>query len=245
MLQVEGRNPVYETLKTAKPAKILVSEKSREEPKIQQIIDLARKMKTPIEFAETSKLNKISETKRHQGVIALVKSPKQASIDQILSTGEEDLCVLILDRVQDPMNLGSILRTAQATGVNGVVVPKKGGVGITPTVLRASMGAGLRIPVARISLYQAVKLLKREGAKIIGVDPSGAKEYHDERLTGSLALVLGGEGRGISPTLLDKCDRVVRIPMEGNIESLNVGVAAAVVLYERMRQQKHEGKEHR
>jgi len=125
------------------------------------------------------------------------------------------------------------------------VVPKKGGVGITPTVLRASMGAGLRIPVAKASLYQAVKLLKREGAKIIGVDPSGAVEYHDERLTGSLALVLGGEGRGISPTLLDKCDSVVRIPMEGNIESLNVGVAAAVVLYERMRQQKHEGREHR
>ncbi len=244
MLQVEGRNPVYETLKIAKPAKILVSEKSREDPKIQQIIDLARKMKTPIEFAETSKLNRISETRRHQGVIALVKSPKQASIDQILSK-EEDLCVLILDRVQDPMNLGSILRTAQATGVNGVVVPKKGGVGITPTVLRASMGAGLRIPVAKASLYQAVKLLKREGAKIIGVDPSGALEYHDERLTGSLALVLGGEGWGISPTLLEKCDSVVRIPMEGNIESLNVGVAAAVVLYERMRQQKHEDREHR
>jgi 23S rRNA (guanosine2251-2'-O)-methyltransferase len=244
MLQVEGRNPVYESLKTARPTKIIVSEKSRDDPKIQQIIDLARKMKTPIEFAETSKLNRISETRRHQGVIALVKSPKQASIDQILSK-EEDLCVLILDRVQDPMNLGSILRTAQATRVNGVVVPKKGGVGITPTVLRASMGAGLRIPVAKASLYQAVKLLKREGAKIIGVDPSGAVEYHDERLTGSLALVLGGEGRGISPTLLDKCDSVVRIPMEGKIESLNVGVAAAVVLYERMRQQKQESREHR
>ena len=244
MLQVEGRNPVYETLKTARPTKILVSKKSREDPKIQQIIDLARKLKTPIEFAETSKLNRISETKRHQGVIALVKSPRQASIDQILST-EEDICVLLLDRVQDPMNLGSILRTAHATGVNGIVVPKKEGVGITPTVLRASMGAGLRVPVARASLYQAVKLLKREGAKIIGVDPSGAVEYSDERLTGSLALVLGGEGRGISPTLLDKCDSVVRIPMEGSIESLNVGVAAAVVLYERIRQQKHEGKEHR
>jgi 23S rRNA (guanosine2251-2'-O)-methyltransferase len=244
MLQVEGRNPVYESLKTARPTKIIVSEKSRDDPKIQQIIDLARKMKTPIEFAETSKLNRISETRRHQGVIALVKSPKQASIDQILSK-EEDLCVLILDRVQDPMNLGSILRTAQATGVNGVVVSKKGGVGITPTVLRASMGAGLRIPVSKASLYQAVKLLKREGAKIIGVDPSGAVEYHDERLTGSLALVLGGEGRGISPTLLDKCDSVVRIPMEGKIESLNVGVAAAVVLYERMRQQKQESREHR
>jgi 23S rRNA (guanosine2251-2'-O)-methyltransferase len=241
MLQVEGRNPVYETLKTTKPAKILISEKTREDPKIQQIIDLAKKYGTPIEFVETSKLNRISETKRHQGVVALVKAPRQASINQILSTKDDDLCVLLLDRVQDPMNLGSILRTAEATGVKGIVVPKKGGVGMTPTVLRASMGAGLRVPVIRASLYQAVKLLKEEGANIVGVDPSGTAEYYDERLTGPLALVLGGEGRGISPTLLGKCDSTVRIPMVGKIESLNVGVAAAIALYERMRQQKGTG----
>ena len=240
MLQVEGRNPVYEMLKTTKPAKVLISEKSREDPKIQQIIDQARKQRIPIEFVEASELNRISETRRHQGVIALMKTPRQASIDQVLSA-EGDLCVLLLDRVQDPMNLGSILRTSEATGVNGIVVPKKGGVGITPTVLRASMGAGLRVPVVRASLYQAVKLLKGEGAKIIGVDPTGDVEYYDERLMGSLALILGGEGRGISPTLLGKCDSVVRIPMAGNIESLNVGVAAAVVLYERIRQQERKG----
>jgi len=240
MLQVEGRNPVYEMLKTMKPAKVLISEKSREDPKIQQIIDQARKQRILIEFVEASELNRISETRRHQGVIALMKTPRQASIDQVLSA-EGDLCVLLLDRVQDPMNLGSILRTSEATGVNGIVVPKKGGVGITPTVLRASMGAGLRVPIIRASLYQTVKLLKREGAKIIGVDPTGNIEYYDERLMGSLALILGGEGRGISPTLLGKCDSVVRIPMAGNIESLNVGVAAAVVLYERIRQQERKG----
>lgn len=240
MLQVEGRNPVYEMFKTMKPAKVLISEKSREDPKIQQIIDQARKQRIPIEFVEASELNRISETRRHQGVIALMKTPRQASIDQVLSV-EGDLCVLLLDRVQDPMNLGSILRTSEATGVNGIVVPKKGGVGITPTVLRASMGAGLRVPVARASLYQAVKLLKGEGAKIVGVDPTGDVEYYDERLMGSLALILGGEGRGISPTLLGKCDSVVRIPMAGSLESLNVGVAAAVVLYERIRQQERKG----
>ncbi len=240
MLQVEGRNPVYEMLKTMKPAKVLISEKSREDPKIQQIIDQARKQRILIEFVEASELNRISETRRHQGVIALMKTPRQASIDQVLSA-EGDLCVLLLDRVQDPMNLGSILRTSEATGVNGIVVPKKGGVGITPTVLRASMGAGLRVPIIRASLYQTVKLLKREGAKIVGVDPTGDVEYYDERLMGSLALILGGEGRGISPTLLGKCDSIVRIPMAGNIESLNVGVAAAVVLYERIRQQERKG----
>jgi 23S rRNA (guanosine2251-2'-O)-methyltransferase len=240
MLWVEGRNPVYEALKTMRPARILISEKTRGDPKIQQIIDQARKQRIPIEFVEASELNSLSETRRHQGVIALMKTPRQASIDQVLSA-EGDLCVLLLDRVQDPMNLGSILRTAEAAGVNGIVIPKKGGVGITPTVLRASMGAGLRIPVVKASLYQTVKLLKREGAKIIGVDPTGDIEYYDERLRGSLALILGGEGRGLSPTLLGKCDSVIRIPMAGNIESLNVGVAAAVVLYERIRQQRREG----
>lgn len=240
MLRVEGRNPVYEALKTMRPARILISEKTRGDPKIQQIIDQARKQRIPIEFVEASELNSLSETRRHQGVIALMKTPRQASIDQVLSA-EGDLCVLLLDRVQDPMNLGSILRTADAAGVNGIVIPKKGGVGITPTVLRASMGAGLRIPVVKASLYQTVKLLKREGAKIIGVDPTGDIEYYDERLRGSLALILGGEGRGLSPTLLGKCDSVIRIPMAGNIESLNVGVAAAVVLYERIRQQRREG----
>jgi 23S rRNA (guanosine2251-2'-O)-methyltransferase len=237
MLQVEGRNPVYETLKTTKPTKLLVSEKSRKEPRIQQIIDLAKKKRVPIEFVETSRLNRISETKRHQGVIALSKAPGYASIDQILQKGGE-ICVLILDRVQDPMNLGSILRTSEASGVSGIVTPKKGGVGITPTVLRAAMGAGLRVPVAKTSLYQAVKLLKNEDTRIVGVDPSGSVDHYDERLTGPMALVLGGEGRGISPTLLGKCDSVVRIPMVGEIQSLNVGVAAAVVLYERLRQQK-------
>jgi len=173
-------------------------------------------------------------------VIALSETPGYSSIDQILQIGGGEICVLILDRVQDPMNLGSIMRTAAASGVNGIVVPKKESVGITPTVLRAAMGAGLKVPVARTSLYQAVKLLRKEGARIIGVDPSGAVEHYDERLTGSLALVLGGEGKGISPTLLGKCDTVVRIPMVGDIQSLNVGVAAAVVLYERVRQQKHK-----
>jgi 23S rRNA (guanosine2251-2'-O)-methyltransferase len=240
MLRVEGRNPVFEALKTTKPVRILISEKTRGDPKIQQIIDQARKQRIPIEFVEASELNRISETRRHQGVIALMKTPRQASIEQVLSA-EGDLSVLLLDKVQDPMNLGSILRTSEATGVNAIVVPKKGGVGITPTVLRASMGAGLRIPVVKASLYQTVKLLKGEGAKIVGVDPTGDIEYYEERLMGSLALILGGEGRGISPTLLGKCDSIVRIPMAGKIESLNVGVAAAIVLYERMRQLKGVG----
>jgi 23S rRNA (guanosine2251-2'-O)-methyltransferase len=239
MLQVEGRNPVHELLQKGKAVRVLVARESRDDPRVQEIMRLAGRLKTPVEVTERSGLDKLSETGRHQGVIAFVEAERYVPIRRILDA--EEPCVLILDRVQDPMNLGSILRTAEATEVSGVVIPKRGGVGLTPTVLRASMGGGLNVSVAQGSLFQAVKLLKGAGAKVIGVDPSGTVEFFDERLTGGLALVLGGEGRGISPTLLSKCDSVVRIPMRGQITSLNVGVAAAVVLYERMRQRRSAG----
>jgi len=237
MMKVEGRNPVLEALKTSRPSKVLISDKLRDDPVIQRIVEQARSRRTPVEFVKVSQLNKTSETKRHQGVIALVEVSQYNSVSKVLPR-EGDFCVVMLDHVQDPMNLGSILRTSEAAGVSVVVVPKKGGVGLTPSALRASMGAGLRVPVVRTNLYQAIKLLGEEGSRIVAVDASGDVDYYDERLTGSLTLVLGSEGRGMSPTLLEKCDSVVRIPMLGETEFLNVGVAAAVVLYERVRQRR-------
>jgi 23S rRNA (guanosine2251-2'-O)-methyltransferase len=141
-----------------------------------------------------------------------------------------------LDGVQDPQNLGSLLRTGDAAGVDAVVVPRKESVGLTPTVLRVSMGGGASVPVARENLYPAVKLLQEEGVRIVGVDAKGTEDYWKADLKGSVAFVLGGEGSGVSPTLLAKCDKVIRIPMLGQVESLNVGVSGALVLYERIRQ---------
>ena len=135
------------------------------------------------------------------------------------------------------MNLGSILRTAEATGVDAVVIPKKGSVGLTPAVLRASMGGGLHVPLIRDNLFQAIKLMKQEGVKLVAVDTTGTTDHFNERLTGSVALLLGGEDLGINQSLLDRCDSIIRIPMQGHITSLNVGTAVAVVLYERTRQQ--------
>nr|MBC8498415.1 RNA methyltransferase [Candidatus Bathyarchaeota archaeon] len=149
---------------------------------------------------------------------------------------EGDVCVVVLDRVQDPMNLGSVLRTAEATGVNAIVVPRRGGVGLTSTVRRAAMGGDVYVPVVRERPFRVLKSLREEGVRVVGVDPGGGVDYYDERLTGSVAFVLGGEGGGLSQQMLDKCDVVVRIPMSGRLDSLNVGVAAAVVLYERVRQ---------
>ena len=236
MIQVEGRNPVYETLKSGGVRRLLVATGSEKEKRIQEILELAIKKEVEVEFVGSAHLNSISQTRRHQGVIAISETPGYASLKAILERTKGEVCVVILDRVQDPQNLGSILRTSDAAGVDAVVVPRKESVGLTPTVLRVSMGGGVSVPVVRENLYPSVKLLKDEGVRLVGVDPLGTMNYWDADLTGAIAFVLGGEERGISPTLLRKCNFMIRIPMTGSIKSLNVGVSAALVLYERLRQ---------
>jgi 23S rRNA (guanosine2251-2'-O)-methyltransferase len=236
MTQVEGRNPVLETLKRGGIRKLLVLEGSTNDPKVKEIVDLAKRRGAPVEFVARSVLDKMSETRHHQSIIALVEAPGYVALSRTLENAGREPCVIILDGVQDPQNLGSILRTADAAGVNAVLIPKKEGVGLTSTVLRVSMGGGAYVPVARENIYPAVKFLKDEDFKLVAVDTSGDSDLWEEDLTGAVALVLGGEGEGISPTLLNKCDSVVRIPMHGHVSSLNVGVSAAVVLYERLRQ---------
>jgi len=193
-------------------------------------------------FVTRQQLKELSITGRDQGVIALTAPPTYIPLGKILEKGGKEILAVILDEVQDPQNLGSILRTAEATGVDIVIIPKKGSVGITPSVHRASMGGSVYVPVARENLFTAIKLLKEEGARCVAVDSSGSVDYFEADLKGSLALVLGGEDKGVSPALLRKCDLVVRIPMVGHLSSLNVGVAAALVMYERLRQQKLLGK---
>ncbi len=236
MIQVEGRNPVHETLKTMRPERVLLARGIEDQAKIVEILRLAGERGVQVEYVTKKRLDTISESGRHQGVIALIQPPKASTLKGILARIQEDVTLILIDRLYDPMNLGSILRTAEATGVDAVVIPKKGSVGLTPAVLRASMGGGLHVPIIRDNLFQAAKLLKQEGVKLVAVDPTGATDYYRERLTGSVALVLGGEDRGINDSLLNRCDSVIRIPMRGGITSLNVGAAAAVVLYERVRQ---------
>ncbi len=237
MSQIEGKNPVLETLKKGGIRKLMVLESSTEDPKIKEIIELARKRRAPFELVTREALDKISETRRHQGVIALVEAPSYVSLESVVAKAGKTPCVLILDGIQDPQNLGSILRTADAVGVDVVLIPKRDGVGLTPTVLRVSMGGSAHIPVARENIYPAIKLLRDEDFKLIAVDASGDHDYWEEDLSGAIALVFGGEGEGLSPTLLDKCHKVIRIPMKGYVSSLNVGVSTAVILYERIRQQ--------
>lgn len=237
MSQVEGRNPVLELLRSTGDVRLIqVAQGQEEEKTIQEILGLARNRHIPYRFVQKEQLRKLSKTGLDQGVIALVSPPNYISLRGILIKNTGKVFVVILDEIQDPQNLGSILRSAEASGVDIVVIPKRASVGITPTVHRASMGGSNYIPVARENLFSAIKQLKQEGVKCVAVDPSGTTDYFEANLVGSLALVLGGEEKGVSPTLLGKCDQIVRIPMLGRLKSLNVGVAAALVMYERVRQ---------
>jgi len=237
LIQLEGRNPVLEGLKSGIVTMVRVEKGKESDPKIKEVLDDARRRKITVEAVSKLKLDAMSHTGHHQGIIAIAHPTAQWSLERVLVETGRDVCILLLDQVQDPHNLGAILRTAEAAGVDGVVIPKKETANLGPTVHRVSMGGSLYVPVWQQSIYTALKTLSDEGVTIVGLDAIGAKAYYEEDLSGPVAFVVGGEDKGINPTLMAKCDRVVRIPMRGHLDSLNVSVAAAIVLYERLRQQ--------
>jgi 23S rRNA (guanosine2251-2'-O)-methyltransferase len=237
MIQLEGRNPVYEALKQGLVLSIKLEHGHENDAKIKQITDLARKKRVKVEMVKRKQIERISTTGNHQGVIGYAQTNVNWGLGKVLQETGKEVCVLILDQVQDPHNLGAIIRTSDGAGVDGIVIPKKGSAEVNNTVHRVSMGASLNVPVWQTNLYPAIKQMQDEGLRIIGIDASGTKPYHEETLSGAVGIVIGGEDRGINPTLLSKCDSVVNIPMKGKLDSLNVSVATAIVLYERVRQQ--------
>lgn len=237
MIKTEGRNPVYEAVKAHRVIKLLIARKVEKERKIQLIVDLSKTYRVPIQFTTMAELEKLSETGHHQGVIAYAKPSQIRSLRTIIKDMNNDPCLLLLEQVQDPQNLGAILRTAASTATSAVIIPKRRSVGLTPTVSRVSMGGSLYVPLLRENLHSVLKLLCEEGIRVIGVDPSGSTEYFSENLTGAIAFMLGGEDRGVSSSLLKKCNAIVRIPTRGKVTSLNVSVSTALILYERLRQQ--------
>jgi 23S rRNA (guanosine2251-2'-O)-methyltransferase len=237
LIQLEGRNPVQEGLKGGIVTLIRVEKGKENEPRLKEILDDARKRKLIVEVVPKPKLDALSHTGHHQGIIAIAQPKPGWSLEKVLEETGRDICIIVLDQVQDPHNLGAILRTAEAAGVDGVVIPKKETASLGPTVHRVSMGGSLYVPVWQQSIYTAMKALSDGGVTVIGVDASGATAYYEEDLTGPIAFIIGGEDRGANPTLTAKCDKVVRIPMRGHLKSLNVSVATGIVLYERLRQQ--------
>lgn len=238
--RVEGRNPVIEALKSEREIDKILVAKGAKEGSINKIIGMAKNKGIVIQYVERQKLNEMAESNNHQGVIALVAAYEYSELEDILEIPKnkgEDPFLVILDEIMDPHNLGSIMRTADAVGVHGIIIPKRRSVGLTATVAKTSAGAIEYVPVAKVSnISQTIEKFKKEGLWIVGADMSGEKDYFHSDLKGAIALVIGNEGEGISRLVKEKCDFLVKIPMVGKVASLNASVAAATLMYEVFRQ---------
>ncbi len=235
---VLGRNSIIELLKTEREIeKILITEGS--EGSIKKIISMAREKKVPLHYSDKKMLDKISNGENHQGVIAYVSEYRYSTIDDLFqnanSKGESPFFV-ILDGIEDPHNLGAIIRTSECMGVHGIIIPKRNAVNITPTVIKVASGACEYVPCARVgNIVSTIKELQKRGVWIMASDMTG-KNYYEQDLTGSVAIVIGSEGKGISRLVKDTCDFTITIPMIGEINSLNASNAASIMLSETLRQ---------
>ena len=218
------------------------------EGSVKEVISLAKEQGIVIQFVERSKIEGIAGGLRHQGVLAYVAPVAYSDLETILQAAEtkgEAPFLLLLDELEDPHNLGALLRTADATGVHGVLIPKRRSVPLTATVAKTSAGAVEYVPVARIgNIAQTLRKLKDKGFWVAGADMDGSQNYYEADLTGPLVLVVGSEGHGMSRLTKEQCDFIVKMPMVGKINSLNASVAGSILMYESMRQrlQKKSGK---
>lgn len=230
-----GKNPVLEVLKSGREMnKIWIAEGSQR-GQMQPIIQLAKEMGITVQYVPKKKMDQLSEG-NHQGVIAQVAAYRYYDVDDLFKKAEERgeaPFFIILDELEDPHNLGSIMRTADAVGAHGIIIPKRRSVGLTATVAKASTGAIEHVPVARVTnLARTVDELKDRGVWIFGTDAKGNEDYRQLDGVIPLALVIGSEGKGMSRLLRDKCDVLVRLPMVGHVTSLNASVAASLLMYE-------------
>ena len=238
--KLEGRNSVLEALKSGRSINRIFVAKGDREGSVNQIIAMARQHHILVQEIDRAKLDTMSVTQAHQGVIALTAAKDYVEVDDILeiaaASGRAPF-IIILDEITDSHNLGSILRTANAAGVHGVIIPKRRAVGLTSVVSKASAGAIEYVPVARVTnIVQTIEKLKKENIWVAGTDATGEKPYFEMDLTGPIALVIGSEGEGMGKLVRESCDFVVNIPMLGQISSLNAAVAGAIVTYEILRQ---------
>ena len=236
---VEGRNAVLEAFRSGKTIDRLLIQDGCQDGPIQSIIREARKHDTLVNFVAKERLDQMSETGKHQGVIASAAAYAYAEVEDMLKLAEEKgepPFLFLLDDIEDPHNLGAIIRTANLAGAHGVIIPKRRAVGLTATVARTSAGALNYTPVARVTnLGNTIEELKKEGIWFVCAD-MGAEPMYRTNLTGPIGLVIGNEGEGVSRLVKEKCDFVASIPMKGNIDSLNASVAAGVLAYEIVRQ---------
>ena len=227
-----GRNAVMKG--SSRINRLMVADGSSE-GSIRELIAVAKEKGVPVQFLERSKLDSMAKGIRHQGVLAQVSPVEYVELEDILSKArekQEDPFIILLDELEDPHNLGAILRSADAAGAHGVLIPKRRSCPLSATVAKTSAGAVEHVPVARIgNIVQTIKALKEEGLWVAGADMDG-KNYYEADLTGPLLLVVGSEGQGIGRLVKEQCDFIVRIPMLGAINSLNASVAGSVLMFE-------------
>ena len=236
---VAGRNAVLEALKGSRSVNRILVANGSGEGSVKEIIAVAKEQGVQVQFVERSKLDAMAPGIRHQGVLAQVPPVDYVELEDILQIAKdrnEPPFLVLLDELEDPHNLGAILRTADAAGVHGVLIPKRRSCPLSATVAKTSAGAVEHVPVARIgNMVQTIKRLKDEGLWVAAADMDGT-DYYDTDLTGALLLVVGSEGQGVGRLIKEQCDFVVRIPMVGKINSLNASVAGSILIFEAMKQ---------
>ena len=238
---IEGRNPVIEALRAGRPiSRILIDRNAQLHGAAAQILQSAKSRGVVVELVDKQDIESQSQTGASQGVIAFAAAKDYVDLDDLFSISREKreaAFYLVLDGIEDPHNLGAILRTAEATGVHGVVIRERRAVGLTPAVVKASAGAVEYVPVAMVTnISQAILTLKKNNVWVTGIDMAGGQDYSRMDFNPPSAIVIGGEGKGLSELARKRCDSIASIPMKGKISSLNASVAAAVVMYEALRQ---------
>src|SRR5262245_39782193 len=236
MEKIFGIHAVREALAANRPVQTVLVGRGRHGGRLDEIVQLARRHGVPVRFEDRQQIDRTAGTKEHQGVVAVLAARKAISLEDLLAAKrpEADAGMLVLlDGVEDPQNLGAIIRTALAAGANGVVVPERRAAGLTESAARASAGAVSHLPVARVTnLPRAMEELKSAGYWLVGLDERADRGHSEADLTGPIALVFGGEGKGLHQLVRERCDFLVSIPTRGPVRSLNVSVAAGIALFE-------------
>lgn len=237
---VEGRNAVLELLDSDRDINKIFVQSGERHGSINKIIAIAKENKVVVTEVEKSKLDFMSKTKNHQGIIAVVPPFNYCEVEDILEYAKsknEDVFILILDGIEDPHNLGSIIRTAETAGVHGIIIPKRRTVTVNSTVAKVSAGAVEHMKIARVNnITDTIRKLKENGLWIIGTDGSATTLYYNQDLKGDIAIVIGSEGFGMSRLVKENTDMLVKIPMKGKVTSLNASVSAGIVMYEAVKQ---------
>ena len=238
--QVEGRNAVIELLESGRDINKIFVSSGEKNGSINKILAMAKEKRVIVTEVNKNKLEEMANSDNHQGVIAIVPPFEYCDIDDILDCAKsrnEDPFILILDGIEDPHNLGAIIRTAETAGVHGIIIPKRRAASVNSTVAKVAAGAVEHMNIARVNnINEAIRYLKENDIWVCGTDIDTNKYHYDQDLTGPLAIVIGSEGFGMSKLVKENCDFLVKIPMKGKITSLNASISAGIVVYEAVRQ---------